>query len=84
MLSAVSGVAWSSAAAWLPPRSLLGGGGYVCLMGLLAQRLAGVAVRAGARTVEVGSICTDVEEHRRRVETRKSECRVSPCRIGRP
>ena len=32
-----------------------------------------VAARAGARIVEVESICTDVEEHRRRVETLKSD-----------
>lgn len=32
-----------------------------------------VAARAGARIVEVESICTDVEEHRRRVETRRTE-----------
>jgi predicted kinase len=32
-----------------------------------------VAARVGARIVEVESICTDVEEHRRRVETRKTD-----------
>ncbi|HEX9170431.1 MAG TPA: AAA family ATPase [Roseiarcus sp.] len=32
-----------------------------------------VAARAGARIVEVESICADLEEHRRRVETRTSD-----------
>lgn len=32
-----------------------------------------IAAAAGARIVEVESICTDVAEHRRRVETRESE-----------
>lgn len=42
-------------------------------MRLLAQRLADVAIKAGARIVEGESISTDVEEHWRRVETRKSD-----------
>lgn len=32
-----------------------------------------VGLRAGARVVEVETICTDAEEHRRRVETRPGE-----------
>jgi hypothetical protein len=32
-----------------------------------------VGVRAGARVVEVEVVCTDLQEHRRRVETRKSD-----------
>lgn len=32
-----------------------------------------VGLRAGARVVEVETICTDIEEHRRRIETRASE-----------
>ena len=32
-----------------------------------------VGVRAGARVVEVETICSNVEEHRRRIETRTSE-----------
>ena len=32
-----------------------------------------VGLRAAARVIEVEVVCTDVEEHRRRIETRKSE-----------
>lgn len=32
-------------------------------------------LRAGARVIEVETICSDVEEHRRRVETRRSDVR---------
>jgi predicted kinase len=32
-----------------------------------------IAARTGARILEVESICTDIEEHRRRVETRTSD-----------
>ena len=42
-----------------------------CMLSRKAWR--DVAARAGARIVEVESICTDVEEHRRRVETRKTD-----------
>ena len=42
-----------------------------------------LGVRAGARVVEVEMVCSDPQEHRRRIETRTTDVPGSLCPIGR-
>jgi predicted kinase len=52
-------------------RDVIGDSVNDCLLTRNAWRDAGL--RAGAHVLEVETICTDIEEHRRRIETRASE-----------
>src|SRR5580693_777351 len=52
-------------------RDVIGDAVNDCLLARKAWR--NVALRTGARVVEIETICTDPEEHRRRIENRASE-----------